>query len=125
MLKKLSLMMIFVVIFSGAMFFGYNQGSESEPIDKKVEAIKTLEVIGYELVQKYQNIGVNSVEFSVYNKDIEVIVNSKSFIAKADFKKVATEMAEQIRVERKIDAKLKFEFNINTAEQNIIYSGMF
>ena len=125
MLKKLSLMMIFVVIFSGAMFFGYNQGSETEPIDKKVEAIKTLEVIGYELVQKYQNIGVNSVEFSVYNKDIEVIVNSKSFIAKADFKKVATEMAEQIRVERKIDAKLKFEFNINTAEQNIIYSGMF
>ena len=90
-----------------------------------VEAIKTLEVIGYELVQKYQNIGVNSVEFSVYNKDIEVMVSSKSFIAKADFKKVATEMAEQIRVERKIDAKLKFEFNINTAEQNIIYSGMF
>ena len=82
MLKKLSLMMIFVVIFSGAMFFGYNQGSEPEPIDKKVEAIKTLEVIGYELVQKYQNIGVNSVEFSVYNKDIEVMVSSKSFIAK-------------------------------------------
>ena len=125
MLKKLSLMMIFVVIFSGAMFFGYNQGSEPEPIDKKVEAIKTLEVIGYELVQKYQNIGVNSVEFSVYNKDIEVMVSSKSFIARADFKKVATEMAEQIRVERKIDAKLKFEFNINTAEQNIIYSGIF
>ena len=61
MLKKLSLMMIFVVIFSGAMFFGYNQGSEPEPIDKKVEAIKTLEVIGYELVQKSICAGVSAI----------------------------------------------------------------
>ena len=126
MIKKIVFGTVAVIIFCIAVFYGYNQGVDKPKTDEiKTETIKSFEQINSELIEKYQVIGINAVEFSVYNKEIEVIVIGKQFISRNDFKDVAREMANKIRVDRKIESKIKMEFDIDTSKENITYSGFF
>lgn len=126
MTKKILFSIGFLFIFSTAVFYGYNQGIEKPQTEEvKVESVKSFEKINSELLEKYQAIGLNAVDFSVYNKEIEIFVNCNEFIDRTKFKEVAKEIATQVRVDRKIDSKMKIEFNINTGKETITYSGAF
>ena len=126
MIKKIVFGTVAVIIFCIAVFYGYNQGVDKPKTDEiKTETVKSFEKINSELLEKYQAIGLNAVDFSVYNKEIEIFVNCNEFIDRTKFKEVAKEIATQVRVDRKIDSKMKIEFNINTGKETITYSGAF